>query len=191
MTPFPFNEREDMLHTEESESTSEWSLATLHLVDEHERFRAKMTAWQKALEDSDDAERRRILRDTAAFLDGEVELHARKEDEVYFPALEPYHATLLMYEAHDLIRNEVASFKEALAAWERGELPFGKVQAALERVFTLLHDHFGEEELVYFPTAERNWSEAEKAEVWAKMQAFLRDESETQDTQNQQGGVKR
>jgi hypothetical protein len=45
--------------------------------------------------------------------------------------------------------------------------------------------------LVYFPTAERNWSEAEKAEVWAKMQAFLRDESETQDTQNQQGGVKR
>jgi len=87
MTPFPFNEREDMLHTEESESTSEWSLATLHLVDEHERFRAKMMAWQKALEDSDDAERRRILRDTAAFLDGEVELHARKEDEVYFPAL--------------------------------------------------------------------------------------------------------
>jgi hypothetical protein len=51
--------------------------------------------------------------------------------------------------------------------------------------------HFGEEELVYFPAAERNWSEAEKAEVWEKMQAFLRDESETQDTQNQQGGAER
>ena len=73
-----------------------------------------------------------------------------------------------MYEAHHLIRNEVASFKEALAAWERGELPFSKVQTALERVFTLLHDHFGEEELVYFPAAERNWSEAEKAEVWER-----------------------
>ncbi len=51
-----FGEREDMLHTEESESASEWSPATLHLVDEHERFRAKMTAWQKALAESDEGE---------------------------------------------------------------------------------------------------------------------------------------
>jgi len=87
MTPFPFSEREDMLHTEESESASEWSPATLHLVDEHERFRAKMTEWQKALEDSDDAERRRILRYITAFLDSEVELHARKEDEFTSPPL--------------------------------------------------------------------------------------------------------
>jgi len=180
-----FGEREDMLHREESEGVGEMSPATLHLIDEHEQFRAKMAAWQKALAEADYALRRQILHEIVAFLDADVELHARKEDEVYFPALEPYHATLLMYEAHDLIRQEVSSFKTALEQWEKGKVPFGKVQAALERVFTLLHDHFGEEELVYFPVAEQKWSDEEKAEVWEKMKAFLRDENETPDAPKQ------
>jgi hemerythrin-like domain-containing protein len=168
-----FGEREDMLHRDETEGVGEMSPATLHLIDEHEQFRAKMAAWQKALADADDAEKRTLLHAVVAFLDGDVETHARKEDEVYFPALEPYYATLLMYEAHDLIREETESFKAALTQWERGELPFSKVQAALDRVFALLHDHFGEEELVYFPIAEQKWSDDEKEEVWAKMQALI------------------
>jgi len=167
-----FGEREDMLHREESEGVGEMSPATLHLIEEHERFRAKMATWQKALAGADDEGKRKVLHEIASFLDNDVEAHARKEDEAYFPALEPYHPTVLMYEAHDLIRQEAESFKLAVKQWERGEAPFGKVQSALERVFTLLRDHFGEEELVYFPVAEQKWSDKEKAEVWAKMQVL-------------------
>ncbi|MFN4181014.1 MAG: hypothetical protein ACK4I8_11925 [Armatimonadota bacterium] len=36
------------------------------------------------------------------------------------------------------------------------------MQNELERVFTFLNYHFGEEELVYFPIAEQKWSEEEK-----------------------------
>ncbi len=177
-----FGEREDMLHRDESEGVGEMSPATLHLIDEHEQFRTKMVAWQKALAEAEDTLRRQILHEIVAFLDTDVELHARKEDEVYFPALEPYHATVLMYEAHELIREEVASFKSALRQWEEGEVPFSKVQAALERVFTLLHDHFGEEELVYFPIAEQKWSDKEKAEVWEKMQALTNAAARNEDS---------
>ncbi|MCS7265234.1 MAG: hypothetical protein NZ805_10425 [Armatimonadetes bacterium] len=60
-----------------------------------------------------------------------------------------------------------------LNQWERGEVPFSKVQSALERVFTLLNDHFGEEELVYFPVAEQRWSDQEKAKVWLKIQDLM------------------
>ncbi|MFN3421564.1 MAG: hemerythrin domain-containing protein [Armatimonadota bacterium] len=167
-----FGEREDMLHRDESESVSEMSPATLHLIEEHEKFRAKMASWRKALLDTQSDEQQNILSEIVAFLDNDVEFHARKEDEAYFPALEPYHSTMLMYEAHNLIREESAAFKAALERWKRGEVPFSKVQNALERVFTLLNDHFGEEELVYFPIAEQKWSEEEKSEVWAKMQAL-------------------
>lgn len=172
MTEF-FGEREDMLHRNNSEVIGEMSPATLHLIDEHEKFRAKMASWQKAIENADDERRKKILREIVAFLDGEVECHARKEDEVYFPALEPYHSTLLMYEAHELIRQETESFKSAFRRWEQGKVPFSKVQSALERVFTLLNDHFGEEELVYFPVAEQKWGDQEKAEVWLKIQDLM------------------
>lgn len=151
----------------------EFSPATLHLIEEHERFKAKMADWKKALDGSGEQERLRTLREIVGFLDYDVELHARKEDEVYFPALEPYRSTVLMYEAHELIREEAASFKAALKAWEKGEVNYNKVRSSLERVFTLLHDHFGEEELVYFPVAEEKLSEAEKAKVWEKMQEII------------------
>ncbi|MGQ9728731.1 MAG: hemerythrin domain-containing protein, partial [Candidatus Fervidibacter sp.] len=97
-----FGEREDMLHREESEMSIEFSPATLHLIEEHERFRAKMENWKKVLDGSGEQELLRTLHEIVEFLDCDVELHARKEDEVYFPALEPYHSTVLMYEAHEL-----------------------------------------------------------------------------------------
>lgn len=167
-----FGEREDMLHRNESEGVGEMSLATLHLIDEHEKFRVKMASWHKAISDADNAELQNIFSEIVTFLDNDVEFHARKEDEAYFPALEPHHSTVLMYEAHDLIREEADTFKAVLERWRRGEAPFSKVQGALERVFTLLNDHFAEEELVYFPIAEQKWSEEEKSKVWAKMQAL-------------------
>lgn len=170
-----------MLHREESEMSTEFSPATLHLMEEHERFRAKMMYWKKALDDLGEQERLRTLHEIVEFLDRDIELHARKEDEAYFPALEPYHSTVLMYEAHELIREETTSFKTALRAWEKGEVDYSKVRSSLERVFTLLQDHFGEEELVYFPVAEEKLSEAEKAEVWGKMQEII----------NCQGGASR
>lgn len=53
MTEF-FGEREDMLHRNDSEVIGEMSPATLHLIDEHEKFRAKMASWQKAIENAED-----------------------------------------------------------------------------------------------------------------------------------------
>jgi len=143
---------------------------TRQLRDEHDQIRRRLRDWDDLLVELESgigtfAALR--LKEEAQWVRSKVLPHIYAEESVIFPSLsertpegsvtlrrlsndhtqlrELIAATLLMYEAHDLIRNEAASFKSALALWERGKASFSKVRASLERVFTLLHDHFGEE----------------------------------------------
>ena len=122
-------------------------------------------------------------------------LHARKEDEALFPALErafgtPDGPTAVMRREHRAIHDRAGRFRETLRELNEVEHPAivaggatlrtlaegGGSAAALvqtgEEIVSLLDLHFGKEEEILFPMAREVLSDDELAEVGRRMEAI-------------------
>lgn len=90
-----------------------------------------------------------------------IDLHIRREEEAYFPALEPIVvkmrlSTFEMYGEHDAIRIRIEEFQDAIA---RGR-DLTSALAALRRALVVHFDN--EEELFFYEPAEQLTQEARR-----------------------------
>lgn len=84
-----------------------------------------------------------------------LHLHARKEDEALFPALEAVFGsemgpTAVMRQEHQAIHAQAEFFRRALHAKDGGA---AELKEAGSEIIRLLDAHFGKEEMILFPMA--------------------------------------
>lgn len=141
---------------------------TAVLLAEHAWLRSILLELDKALRRDTSADRPR-LRSQLEPLRGLLELHIRREEDLYFPAVEPLlgsggkEAIADMYGEHDAIRIRFDQFAEALHAGQ-------EVAPALRGLEKSLVVHFdNEEELIFEEVAGRLTRESGR-ELVASMQ---------------------
>jgi iron-sulfur cluster repair protein YtfE (RIC family) len=172
-----------------------------HLLTEHREIMAEVEALRRAVADLRDRGEVALpaalpaLRSVGRMMSTRLLRHARKEDEVLFPALERAFGsgdgpTWVMREEHRAIHEQVRLFKETLRELNEVEHPAivsgGATLRALaegggsaaqlaetgEEIVSLLDLHFGKEEDILFPMARTMLSEPDLSEVARGMDAI-------------------
>lgn len=173
-----------------------------HLLDEHKDIMAQVADLRAAVRDlqarGDAAmpDALPALRRIGRMMETQLALHARKEDEVLFPAIESVlgidnSPTTMMRTDHqdihaqgDLLRETLRQLKEVEhLAIEAGGAHLRTltaesggaeaVRATAEAIVELLDLHFEKEEQILFPMVENLLDAQTLAEVGAKMEAML------------------
>jgi hemerythrin-like domain-containing protein len=157
--------------------------AITHLLDEHQVIMTEFAALRAAVRDLDArgeaalAEAQPVLGRIGRLMETQLALHARKEDEVLFPALEAIFGTegtptavmrqehkdihaqgeLLRQTLHELNAVEhprIEAGGAQLRAMASGGASARVVSATAREILNLLDLHFGKEEQILFPMAE-------------------------------------
>lgn len=175
-----------------------------HLLDEHVEIMAEIHALRAAVDDL----RRRgepalaaalpVLGAVGRMMTTRLLLHARKEDEALFPAIEqalgaPEGPTSVMRDEHRAIHDRVRLYRDTLHELNEVEHPAivaggERLRSLAERsgsvteladtgatILELLDAHFGKEEAVLFPMAREMLSARELGEIADRMAAIERD----------------
>lgn len=171
-----------------------------HLLDEHKEILAEFARLEsavQALEEQGDAALARslpVFQQVGQMMAGRLERHARKEDEVLFPAVEAIlgggSPTGVMRDEHQEIHAQSALFRETLRQLNEVEHP--KIEAGGDRlrqlgreggdpeqlivtareILDLVAIHFEKEEQVLFPMVHNLLSTDEQASVARKIEAI-------------------
>ena len=171
------------------------------LLAEHRDIMAEIEILRRAVKDLRDRRDAALptalpaLRSVGRMMATRLLRHARKEDEVLFPALERVlgksdSPTAVMRQEHRAIHDRARVFRETLRELNEVEHPAivaggatlrslaerGGDVAALaetgEEIVSLLDLHFGKEEVILFPMAREILSDDEMAEVGRRMEAI-------------------
>jgi iron-sulfur cluster repair protein YtfE (RIC family) len=171
-----------------------------HLLEEHVEIMREVAGLRSAVaeleaggESALPAVRGR-LESVARMMTTRLAVHARKEDEVLFPAVEVmlgegFGPTAVMREEHRQIHGEAARFRETLRELNEVEHPAivagGKALGRLARsggavdlartaaeIVNLLDRHFAKEEQILFPLCRQMLSPGALAEIGARIEAI-------------------
>ncbi len=117
------------------------------------------------------AELRKKVSEFKAVLDP----HSEREENVLFPMMGDYIGTtsgpiaVMEYE-HEQAKDYIKSFLEKSEAVQISEDEIKKLNELVKNAYLILTEHFGKEENVLFPMAERMLSAEEKEEFYQKIQ---------------------
>jgi hemerythrin-like domain-containing protein len=174
-----------------------------HLLQDHREIMAQMADLRKAVADLDVRgeaalpEALPVLARIGRMMETQLALHARKEDEALFPALEATIGaddgpTYVMRQEHKEIHGQGELLRRTL--YELNEVEHPQIQAGGARlrelamtsgsvdtlkanaaeIIRLLDLHFSKEEQILFPMAQNMLDEAALAEVSEKIEGLLR-----------------
>lgn len=173
-----------------------------HLLQEHRDILAQIADLRAAIRDLDARgnaalpQALPVLRRIGHMMETQLALHAKKEDEAFFPAIEAVigaeggptavmriehkdiHARgeLLRKTLHEVNQVEHPAIEaggEKLRALATGDGSAETLRAAAAEIVELLDLHFGKEEQILFPMAEQMLDESSLAEVGRKIEVLL------------------
>lgn len=176
-----------------------------HLLEEHVEILQQADALQAALERLEQSglpallTEQETLENFADMLAGQLTLHALKEDEALFPAIEAHigeagptmvmraehreiHQKSLMYRAtlkelrevdHPQLEARSADYQEMVGALSNGESPnFETMRSNIWELLNLMRDHFAKEEQILFPMARTLLDDSNLLEIAQQMQTL-------------------
>lgn len=172
-----------------------------HLLDEHKVIMAQIADLRKAVADlaarGDAAlpDVLPVLGRIGKMMETRLALHAKKEDEAFFPALEaiigaesgPTYVMRMehkeihgqgellrqtLYELHEVEHPKIEAGKEKLKALAATGGSAESIRANAEEIIRLLDMHFGKEEQILFPMAENILDHEVMDEVLRKMETM-------------------
>ncbi|WP_457621190.1 hemerythrin domain-containing protein [Persephonella sp.] len=121
------------------------------LTVEHTHLLKKIKEFQERLENDFSDE---LIDEILKFIDEELEEHARKEEEDLVDAIEEADANFdsgALIFGHQTLVDGIEDFKTVVEEYRKGKSSQKDVVKYADRVFTLIKDHFIEEEHFLFP----------------------------------------
>ncbi len=127
------------------------------LIEEHQNHIQKMKDFEKRLE-SDFSEE--VLEDILKFLETDIQEHARKEEENLNEEVEgkfPDFDSQAIKFAHDVIDEAIEDLKWEISLNDKKN--HDKVIKQIKKIFSMIKDHFLEEENFLFPNVYKEKKE--------------------------------
>ena len=174
-----------------------------HLLQEHRDIMSQVADLRKAVTELDERgeaalpDALPVLARVGRMMETQLVLHARKEDEALFPALEAIFGTdagptYVMRQEHEEIHGQGQLLRSTL--YELNEVEHPRIRAGgarlrdlavsggsadalkanAEEIVRLLDQHFGKEEQILFPMAQNVLDDAALAEISQKIEALIR-----------------
>ncbi len=126
-----------------------------HLIDEHQAYNQKMKEFQKALEENFSNE---LVEEIINFLEKDIEEHAEKEENDLVEAIlkrNPDYDEEAIIFGHNTIREAVQDLKDTYEEFKQGKAKKEDIIKYANKAFTIVKDHFLEEENFLFPDIRR------------------------------------
>ncbi len=126
-----------------------------HLIDEHQVYNKKMREFQKALEQNFSNE---LVEEIINFLEKDIEEHAEKEENDLVDAIlkkNPDYDEEAIIFGHNTIREAVQDLKDTYEEFKQGKAKKEDIIKYANKAFTIVKDHFLEEENFLFPDIRR------------------------------------
>ncbi len=130
------------------------------LKKEHEDYINKINKWKKDLRYNFNEE---LVKDIILFLENEIQRHAEKEEENLTEEIEKiytdFDAQAIVF-AHDVLDEAIEDVKDYYEKYKKDKEYKNKLIKSIEKVFTMIKDHFMEEENFLFPNIykeEKEW----------------------------------
>ncbi len=127
------------------------------LIEEHQNYIQKMKDFEKRLE-SDFSEE--VLEDILKFLETDIQEHAQKEEENLNEEVEgkfPDFDSQAIKFAHDVIDEAIEDLKWEISLNDKKN--HDKVIKQIKKIFSMIKDHFLEEENFLFPNVYKEKKE--------------------------------
>lgn len=130
------------------------------LVQEHKDYIQRMELWKKQLSKNINEQ---LLNDIIQFLKNDIQKHAEKEEEKLNEDLEKIYEDFdsqAIAFAHDMIDEAIDDVLNYYEKYKKDKKYEEKLKKGIEKVFTMLKDHFSEEENFLFPNIykeEKEW----------------------------------
>lgn len=143
---------------------------TTVLSDEHKVVLGKLDEMEKALGGPDLPAIERVL----SFMETDLGLHRRKEEEILFPAL-GRHIGLeggpiaVMLQEHAIEKGYLIDLRAAVEEAKAGQETAERIREAARGILDLLRAHIEKEDKILFPMAEKTLSPEEQAALTPKM----------------------
>jgi len=126
-----------------------------HLIDEHQIYNKKMRDFQKQLEENFSNE---LVEEIINFLEKDIEEHAEKEENDLVDAIlkvNPDYDEEAIIFGHNTIREAVQDLKDTYEEFKQGKAKKEDIIKYANKAFTIVKDHFLEEENFLFPDIRR------------------------------------
>jgi hemerythrin-like domain-containing protein len=126
-----------------------------HLIDEHQIYNKKMKEFQKQLEQNFS---NKLVEEIIHFLEKDIEDHAEKEENDLVNAIlkvNPDYDEEAIIFGHNTIREAVEDLKGAYEDFQKGKATKEDIIKYANKAFTIIKDHFLEEENFLFPDIRR------------------------------------
>lgn len=129
------------------------------LKQEHQDYIQKMDFWRKQLKNSINDE---LINEIIYFLENDIQKHAEKEEENLNEDIEQiyedFDSEAIVF-AHDVIDEAVDDVINYYQKYKKDKKYKEKLIKSIEKVFTMLKDHFLEEENFLFPNVYKEKKE--------------------------------
>ena len=130
------------------------------LKQEHQDYIQKMDSWKRQLRISINDE---LIKEIIQFLKNNIQDHAEKEEEKLNEEIEKiyndFDSEAIVF-AHDVIDEAIDDVVNYYEKYKKDKKYEEKLKKSIEKVFTMLKDHFLEEENFLFPNVykeEKEW----------------------------------
>jgi len=130
------------------------------LKEEHEDYINKINKWRKDLRYNFNE---KLIENIISFLENEIQKHAEKEEENLTEEIESFYpefdAEAIIF-AHDVLDEAIEDVKDYYEKYKKDKKYKDKLIKSIEKVFTMIKDHFMEEENFLFPNIykeEKEW----------------------------------
>ena len=143
------------------------------LSREHQVVLGKLRQLEDALSELD----LKVLEEVLRFMEGDLPLHRKKEEEVLFPALGRHIGTetgpiAVMLQEHEAELNHLRDLRAAVDDLKGGGDAGNRVRGSARAILELLRAHIRKEDEILFPMAEQRLTPEEHAEVARSMAAI-------------------
>lgn len=143
---------------------------TTVLTHEHEIVLEKLKNLEASLEGPDFPGAEEVL----SFMETDLGLHRRKEEEILFPALGKHIGVeggpiAVMLQEHATEKGYVTDLRTAVDGAKAGEDTTEALRKAAWGILDLLRAHIEKEDKILYPMAEKTLSSEEKADLAARM----------------------
>ncbi len=126
-----------------------------HLIEEHQIYNKKMKEFQKQLEENFSEE---LVEEIINFLEKDIEDHAEKEENDLVDEIlkrNPDYDEEAIIFGHNTIREAVQDLKDTFEEFKQGKATKEDIIKYANKAFTIVKDHFLEEENFLFPDIRR------------------------------------
>ncbi len=126
-----------------------------HLIDEHQIYNKKMKDYLKQLEENFSEG---LVEEIINFLEKDIEEHAEKEENDLVNAIlkvNPDYDEEAIIFGHNTIREAVEDLKDTYEEYKQGKAKKEDIIKYASKAFTIVKDHFLEEENFLFPDIRR------------------------------------